>query len=153
MTKKKLLNLLNKDLANLHIFWVKLHNYHWHVVGHEFFTLHEKTESYYTYVGKLFDDVAERILQLGGKPFASAKEYLDEATIEESEKKHFSAEDVLTGARAGFETLKESGKAIVEAAEELDDVATANLYEDHVQEVGKYIWMLTQASSKASPKA
>lgn len=144
---EKTIETLNKDLANLHVFWVKLHNYHWHIRGPHFFTLHEQTEAYYNYVGEFYDDVAERILQLGGKPMASAQEYLDNATIKEESKKDFTPDELLVGCREGFETLLSGARAVLEIAEECDDIATANLYEDHVEKTGKYIWMLRQAAS------
>ncbi|MDZ7623710.1 MAG: ferritin-like domain-containing protein [Ignavibacteriaceae bacterium] len=36
MKSSKLIELLNKNLANLQLLYVKLHNYHWNVKGMNF---------------------------------------------------------------------------------------------------------------------
>ena len=61
---------LNDYLANLNLLYVKLHNLHWNVQGHSFFQLHAVFEGYYEGVAKSLDEVAERILTLGGRPYA-----------------------------------------------------------------------------------
>ncbi|MGF1452523.1 MAG: Dps family protein [Opitutales bacterium] len=146
-TDENLIEALNKDLANLHVFWVKLHNYHWNIQGHMFFTLHEKTEEYYNYIGEFYDDVAERILQKRGHPFASLKKYLGSTSIVEEDDRPCGPQELLEGVRDGFETLLADAKAIHSTADALDDVATSNMYEDHIQKLGTYIWMLRQAAS------
>ncbi|NRG01498.1 ferritin-like domain-containing protein, partial [Paenibacillus dendritiformis] len=44
MSNQKLQQMLNQQVANLNLMYVKLHNYHWFVKGDMFFTLHEKFE-------------------------------------------------------------------------------------------------------------
>ena len=146
MANEKVIDALNRDLANLHVFWVKLHNYHWNIQGHMFFTLHEKTQEYYEYIGEFYDDVAERILQLRGHPFASLKTYLGHTTIKEEDDRPFGPQELLEGVRDGFETLLADGHRIHALADESHDIATQNLYEDHIQKIGAYIWMLRQAA-------
>ena len=45
--------------------------------GPQFFTLHEKFEELYTESATHIDEIAERILAIGGKPVATMKEYLE----------------------------------------------------------------------------
>ncbi|KJQ93542.1 general stress protein, partial [Listeria monocytogenes] len=35
---------LNHQVANLNVFTVKIHQIHWYMRGHNFFTLHEKMD-------------------------------------------------------------------------------------------------------------
>ncbi|MGO4274881.1 Dps family protein, partial [Paenibacillus sp. TAF58] len=39
--------ILNKQIANWGLLYVKLHNFHWYVKGNQFFTLHVKFEELY----------------------------------------------------------------------------------------------------------
>ncbi len=55
----KHLDLLQKYIANLNIWNVKLHNLHWNVVGINFLQIHEFLEEIYDNVGEQFDEVAE----------------------------------------------------------------------------------------------
>src|SRR3990172_8121686 len=52
MKADKLIGLLNKTLANLHLLYVKLHNYTCTVKGMNFKPIHELIESYYEYFAK-----------------------------------------------------------------------------------------------------
>ena len=42
---KKLYEKMNLYLANQEVAYIKLHNLHWYVKGHSFFTLHAKLGS------------------------------------------------------------------------------------------------------------
>lgn len=45
--------------------------------------VHEQTESYYDYFAEQYDAIAERIIQLGGKPLASMEEYRENDSVKE----------------------------------------------------------------------
>lgn len=137
-----LVNALNKTLANLHVMTVKLHNYHWNVQGLQFFSIHNMTEGYYDHFFKLYDDVAERILQLEAKPLATVKEYLANATITEETGSSFDARQVLESVLADFKTFLADAKALSKLAEDADDAPTGMLVDDIVAWLEKQIWML-----------
>ena len=64
----KKVELLNKYLSNLAVLLIKLHNLHWNVVGQQFMSIHNFTESQYdTYFG-YYDDVAEALKMQGQRP-------------------------------------------------------------------------------------
>ncbi|MBN1300667.1 MAG: DNA starvation/stationary phase protection protein [Melioribacteraceae bacterium] len=142
MTKDELLKILNQNLADLAVINVKLHNYHWNVKGINFKPIHEMTEAYYNYFNEQYDEVAERIVQLAGKPLASLKDYLDNATLKEEMKNEFDGKTVLQIVLADFEKLNVEFKRIAEAADELDDSTTAALAEDNIAWLEKEIWMV-----------
>ena len=75
--KNRVIESLNKQLANHTVLWGKLHNYHWYVKGPHFFSLHTKFEELYDSTGVIVDDIAERILAIGGQPIAKLKEAED----------------------------------------------------------------------------
>ncbi|MGK9476372.1 Dps family protein [Melioribacter sp. OK-6-Me] len=140
--KSKVIELLNKNLANIQVIYIKLHNYHWNVKGITFKAVHELTEFYYGYFAKLFDEVAERIVQLGGKPFASMKEYLNNAAIKEESKNDFDGIFVLGSIRNDFELMNKEFKDISKIAEELEDSPTAALADENIAWLEKQIWMI-----------
>jgi len=81
----KLADSLNVQLANWSVLYVKLHHFHWYVTGPHFSVLHAKFEELYDLAAESLDDLAERILTIGGKPASTMKEYLSLATIREAE--------------------------------------------------------------------
>ncbi|MBN2234570.1 MAG: DNA starvation/stationary phase protection protein [Opitutales bacterium] len=152
MSKKDLVSAMNCNLADLHVINIKLHNYHWNVSGLQFFGIHELTEKYYEYFFGFFDDVAERILQKGSKPFAKVKDYLDNASLKEESGDCFTAEQVLKAVEADFEVLLKDAQKINGMADEAGDIPTGNLYGDHIQWLEKALWMIRSTLPKA-PKA
>lgn len=137
-----MINKLNQNIADLHILYVKLHNYHWNIKGMQFLPIHKMTEEYYEYVAELYDVIAERVLQLNAKPISSVKEYLDRAQIQDETASDFNAEQVLSGLTADFNYLLSAYKEILAMADKSEDVSTANIISDSIQWLEKALWML-----------
>lgn len=133
---------MNQCLSNLQVAYVKLHNYHWNIQGKQFFEIHKVTEEYYEQFATMYDDVAERILQLGGKPLSSMKEYLENATIKEEAAKDFNAETVAKNVVADFEAIYNDFKEIRSIADEADDPVTIGYAEEQMGHFEKAFWML-----------
>ena len=142
MKNENLIEMLNKNLSNLQVMYVKLHNYHWNVKGINFKAVHEMTEAYYNYLAEQYDEVAERIVQLGAKPLTSLHDYLNNSSIKEEEKNDFDGKTVLSSVLADFESLNNEYKEISKTAGENDDITTAGIADDNVAWLEKEIWML-----------
>jgi starvation-inducible DNA-binding protein len=142
MKSNKLIELLNKNLANLQLFYVKLHNYHWNVKGMNFKPVHEMTEAYYDYFAEQYDELAERIVQLGGKPLATLDDYLKNASLKEESKKTFDVKYVLGSVLSDFKLLNDDFKEISKVAGENGDVPSSNIADENVAWLEKQIWMI-----------
>lgn len=131
---------LNKLLANYSVFYQNARAYHWNVKGEKFFELHEKFEELYNDLFAKIDEIAERILTLGGTPSHSYTEYFKQSEIKES--KH------ETNGRVIVEELVESFKItlklqreILEEAGDANDEGTNSLMSDYISEQEKLVWM------------
>ena len=142
MKNQNLVEQLNQNLADVQVLYVKLHNYHWNVKGPHFFGIHKVTEEYYDYLAKQFDDIAERILQVDGKPLITLKEYLKEAKIKEEEKSEFNANDVLKSVIKDFTYLIKEFKKTSKIAEKINDLTSQSLADENVAWLEKALWML-----------
>ena len=79
LDKKKtngIVNELNILLADYHLYYQKLRNFHWNIVGKNFFDLHIKFEEMYEDAKLKIDEIAERILTLRYQPVSNFTEYL-----------------------------------------------------------------------------
>lgn len=130
---------LNNILADANVMHTKLHNYHWNVKGMQFYGLHLKTEEFYGTFAMIYDDVAERILQLGGKPLVTLKQILAATRIKEEERTDFSANDVIKGILEDFKFFHGEFKALSEIS---TDVTTTAYADEKVAMLEKEIWML-----------
>ena len=69
-------DILQKMLANQYVLYTKTRNYHWNVEGPQFLQMHEFYERLYTELEEGFDEVAERIRQLGHYSEGRLKDFL-----------------------------------------------------------------------------
>ena len=133
---------LNEYLANQQVMYIKLHNLHWYVQGRGFFTLHAKLEELYDQTAEILDEVAERILALGGKPAASMGKALSLTRVKELKDEPISVEDTVEYLKTDVEWWVKDTEAIVKLAEEAGDVGTADLFTGYLAEYQKLLWML-----------
>ncbi|KHF28738.1 General stress protein 20U [Anoxybacillus sp. BCO1] len=124
--KEKLIDIVNKQIANWNVLYVKLHNYHWYVKGPQFFTLHTKFEELYNEAALHIDELAERLLALGGKPLATMKEYLAVASVHEA-KGNETAEEMVAEIVCDFETMIHELKDGMDYAGEINDETTGDM--------------------------
>ncbi|MGK5511447.1 Dps family protein [Brevibacillus formosus] len=134
-------SVLNKQVANWTVLYMKLHNFHWNVKGPHFFTLHAKFEELYTEAAANLDSLAERVLSIGGKPVATLAACLNTASITEAQGSETAEQMVETIAR-DFSILVDELKLAMEAADQADDEATADMLLGIRSSLEKHIWML-----------
>ncbi len=138
----KLFQALNKQVANLSVFFTKLHHYHWYVEGPQFYQLHEKFEALYDEMNELYDEFAERLLMIGGKPVSNLKSYLELTSLKEASGK----EDALTMVKHILDDIKLINTEMKEAllvSQKLGDEVTADLLIGTISSFDKHIWMLS----------
>lgn len=145
MKNDNLVKLLNNTLADIQVLYIKLHNYHWNIKGGLFKQVHEQTESYYDYFAEQYDAIAERIIQLGGKPLTSMKEYLENASVKEETQKEFDGKYVMNAILPDFEFMNERFIEISKAATENDDAPTTGMADENNAWLQKEIWMIKSA--------
>jgi len=135
---KKQLNVL---LSDYQIYYQNLRAFHWLVKGPQFYMLHEKFEEFYDQAADDIDEIAERILMIGGKPLHTFEDYLKNATIK-PEKDLDKSSDILPRLISNAESLLGSFRKIVEAASEEGDEGTVALMSDFISFTEKQLWML-----------
>ncbi len=139
--KTTLEQVLNQQVANLNVLYVKLHNYHWYVRGEKFFTLHEKFEEIYNDVTLKMDEVAERLLTLKGSPVATMKEFLDITTIQEADGKE-DASKMVQNLIEDLATVAEELEEGIDLAENAHDHVTGDILITIKGDFEKHMWML-----------
>lgn len=134
--------VLNKQIANWCVLFVKLHNYHWFVKGTNFFTLHAKFEELYNEAAAHIDNLAERVLSIGGRPIATMKEYLAEAAIREASGTE-KASDMVSAIERDFRTLLAELEEGMRAAAAAGDDSTEDMLLGIHSSLEKHVWMLS----------
>ncbi|MCZ8536373.1 MULTISPECIES: Dps family protein [Paenisporosarcina] len=132
---------LNKQVATWSVMYTKLHNFHWYVKGPQFFTLHAKFEELYNEATLHMDEIAERLLTLGGQPVATLKEHLELSDVTEATGKESDKQMVETVVKDFDKIMKSLKKGMDEAAKDEDDM-TEDLLNAVYQSIEKHQWML-----------
>lgn len=138
---KGLSKKMNILLSDYQIFYQNLRAYHWNIKGDNFFELHAKFEQFYNDAQVKIDEIAERILTLGGKPLHTFSDYLKNSDIEERK-------EVEDGKKAvgyivdSLQKLLVHEREILELASDAGDEGTLSLMSDYISEQEKTIWML-----------
>ena len=132
---------LSKLLAETYTLYLKTQGFHWNVTGPRFHDLHKLFEAQYNELAEANDEIAERIRALGVKAPASYSEFKKLAAISEE-----------TGAPAANEMIRQlltdnrsavrAAQTVVEAAEEHDDIGSADLATQRIRAHEKAAWML-----------
>lgn len=141
-----IVSALSQLLADFQVHYTNLRGFHWNVKGRPFFVLHEKFESMYDEAADAVDELAERILMLGGTPDSKFSDYLRVAQVKE-----------VSGVSCGKEAVKHvldtyriligEERHILELASDAGDEATAALMSDFLKGQEKMVWMLVAFSS------
>ena len=137
---------LHQLLADFQVHYTNLRGFHWDIKGHGFFVLHGKFEDMYNDAAEKVDEIAERILMLGGVPVNKFSEYLKVARVKE-------VSGVSCGDEALENILNTYGQFIAEErkllslASEAGDEATVALMSDYLKEQEKLVWMLVAYST------
>jgi len=132
---------LSELLASSYTLYLKTHNYHWNVTGPMFTTLHTLFEEQYTELALAVDEVAERIRTLGAFAPASFTAFAELSAVSE-ETGHPKAEEMIRVLVADQKAISDVAQRVIEAAEPLNDSATADLGTRRMDLHEKNAWML-----------
>lgn len=132
---------LNQLLANYQLFYQNLRGFHWNIKGENFFELHVKFEELYNEANVAVDEIAERVLTLGGVPLHTFSDYLKLADINETQNVTNGRDAVKTIVQ-NFGVLISLEREILELAGNANDEGTNSLMSDYIVNSEKTVWML-----------
>jgi len=136
----ELIDKLNDLLANYQVFYQNTRGFHWNIKGEKFFELHAKFEELYTDLQIKIDEIAERVLTLGGIPFHTFSDYLNVSQVK-------SVENITEGSKCiqsildAFGVLLEKQRVILNVSAEANDEGTNAMASDYIREQEKLVWM------------
>ena len=136
----KTVKKINEYLSNLMVLNVKLHSIHWNVEGEQFQRIHNFTEEIYDDLFVKYDEVAELLKMKEERPLVTMKDYLENASIEESTKDVFSVRESVELVKKDLEAMKELATEIRNEADEENDFETVAMFEDYVADHNLNIW-------------
>ncbi|WP_298424519.1 Dps family protein [uncultured Kordia sp.] len=138
---EELVQDLNVLLANFQVYYQNLRGIHWNIKGKGFFELHTKFEELYNDSQLKVDEIAERVLTLGGEPFHTFQDYVDNAQVPVG--KHVSKDEkAVELIVSSISELLKLERNLLDKAGEANDEGTNAMMSDFIAEQEKTIWMM-----------
>lgn len=138
----KVVENLRKLQADSIVLYMKVHNFHWNVRGSDFPQAHKALEEIYEKFADMFDDLAERIIQLDGTPVVTLAEAVKISKVKEETKTTFTSKEILKEVLKIYNNLHEDFESLAKLADKDDDRVTASYCDDKLAELEKAIWMV-----------
>lgn len=138
---KETIELLNGLLANFQVYYQNLRGLHWNIRGKRFFDLHAKFEELYNQAQLRIDEIAERVLTLGGTPLHSFDDYIKNNKLKVG-KNINNDEEAVELVIKSLSGLLKIEREILEKSDEINDEGTNSMMSDLITEQEKDIWMM-----------
>ena len=139
---KNISGALNALLADAFALYVKTKNFHWHMSGPHFRDYHLLLDEHGDQIFAMTDDIAERVRTLGGTTIRSIGHIARLQRLSDNDAEYVDAPDMLAELREDNRALLASMRQAHDVCDEGNDVATASLLENWIDETERRIWFL-----------
>ena len=140
------LNLLAADVLAL---WMKTKNFHWHMSGPHFRDYHLLLDEQSDQIYAMVDPIAERARKLGGKALHSIGQVKKLQRVLDNDADYVTPQDMLAELREDNKQLTRNMRTLHELCDEHNDIATASLIENWIDETEQRAWFLFEAGRRA----
>jgi len=137
-------NALRPLLADVFALYLKTKNFHWHMSGPHFRDYHLLLDEHADQIFAMTDDIAERARKLGASTLHSISDISRHQRLKDNNGEFVAPEDMLSELCADNQELTRFLRSTHEACDEHNDVATASLIENWIDETERRTWFLSE---------
>lgn len=137
-------------LADVFALYIKTKNFHWHVSGPHFRDYHLMLDEQSAEILAMTDPMAERARKIGGTTLRSIGQIAKESRIADNDADFVDALDMLAELRDDNHDLINRMREVHDLCDEHNDIATASLIENWVDETEKRVWFLFEAGRRGN---
>jgi starvation-inducible DNA-binding protein len=137
-------NDLRLLLADVFALYLKTKNFHWHMSGRHFRDYHLLLDEQAAQIFAMTDDVAERARKIGGNTLHSISDISKYQRLKDDNRESIRPEEMLAELRADNRELTRFLRLTHEVCEKHNDVATASLIENWIDETERRTWFLSE---------
>jgi starvation-inducible DNA-binding protein len=141
-SREELVQLLNARLADTFDLYSQLKQAHWNVKGSDFIQLHKLYDDVAESVVEYVDMIAERATALGGLALGTARMAAAASTLDEYPVGAVEGMDTVSAIADRLATYGASVRAGIDAAVDLHDQDTADLFTEVSRAVDKHLWFV-----------
>jgi starvation-inducible DNA-binding protein len=151
--RQRLVEILNRQLAATLDLYTQTKQAHWNVKGKDFFQLHQLFDQLAGHVFEFIDTIAERAAALGGYANGTARMAGGSSCLPEYPREAVDGRQHLEALIERFARYTAENRKALDAAQNDDDQATADLFTEVARAVDKDLWFLEAHLQAAVHKA
>jgi starvation-inducible DNA-binding protein len=143
---KHISSALNVLLADVFALYLKTKNFHWHMSGSHFRDYHLLLDEHGDQIFGMTDDIAERVRKIGGVTIHSIGHIGRLQRLSDNDADYVDGPDMLAELREDNRSMLSSMREVHDLCDEENDVATASLLENWIDETERRIWFLFEVT-------
>ncbi|MBV9077867.1 MAG: DNA starvation/stationary phase protection protein [Methylobacteriaceae bacterium] len=140
---------INGLVADAFALYVKTKNFHWHLSGPHFRDYHLLLDEQADQIFATTDPLAERVRKISGNTLRSIGQIHGMTRVEDNDQEFVSALDMLRELMRDNKAMAKNMRDAHEVCDEHEDVATASLLENFIDETERRVWFLYEATRDA----
>jgi starvation-inducible DNA-binding protein len=133
-------------LADVFALYLKTKNFHWHVSGPHFRDFHLMLDEQADQIFAMTDPIAERARKLGGTTLRSIGDIARRQRLADTDADYVDPQDMLAELAGDNRQLVSEMRSLHATCDEHNDVATASLIENWIDQAERRHWFLYEAS-------
>jgi starvation-inducible DNA-binding protein len=142
---------LNVLVADIFALYLKTKNFHWHMSGAHFRDFHLLLDEHANQILAVADDLAERVRKIGGTTLRSVGQIGRMQRVLDNDADYVAPLDMLAELRDDNVQLAANLRETHELCEQHQDVATASLLENLIDEAERRAWFLFETTRNGEP--
>jgi starvation-inducible DNA-binding protein len=143
---KEISGALNTLLADVFALYLKTKNFQWHMGGPHFRDYHLLLDDHGDQIFAMTDDIAERVRKIGGTTIRSIGHIARLQRVEDNDADYVTPADMLSELHEDEKALVLSLRACHTLCDDAEDVATASLIENWIDQTQRRAWFLFEAT-------
>lgn len=144
--REKVTEALNCLVADAFALYIKTKNYHWHVSGRHFRDYHLLLDEQADQIFATIDPLAERVRKIGGNTIRSIGHIAQLQRVKDNDEDFVAPKDMLLDLVAENKKMAKNMRDAHQIADEAEDVATASLLENFIDETERRTWFLFETT-------
>lgn len=137
---------LSRLTADSFALYTKYKNFHWHLSGHRFRSLHLLFDEHAAEIFGTIDILAERARRIGGTTIRSISHISELQTISDNNEEYVAPADMITELMNDNHQVIKAMRKTHKVADDADDIATASELEVMIDAAENRAWFLFELS-------
>jgi starvation-inducible DNA-binding protein len=143
---EKVTESLNRLVADAFALYIKTKNYHWHMSGRHFRDYHLLLDDQAAQILATIDPLAERVRKIGGNTIRSVGHVAQLQRVKDNDDDFVGPKDMLLDLVNENKKMAKNMREAHKVADDAEDVATASLLENYIDETEQRTWFLFETT-------